>query len=134
MKIVLYVFGALFFLAASFGIIQTLASERIEVVELHTNNEEGEEVITRLWIVDHNDSTYLRSGDDQAGWFQRLTSAGQVDVTRNDVRATYKIKLEPEVRAEINTAMRIKYTWGDEFFSTTFGYEGAIPVKLIPMP
>lgn len=132
MKIALTIFAALFFLIASLGIIQTLASERIEVVELHTNNDADEEVVTRLWIVDHNGSAYLRSGDDQSGWFQRLSRAGEVDVTRGGDRATFKIQLEPSIRADINTLMRNKYTWGDEFFSTTFGYEGAIPVKLIP--
>ena len=33
-------------------LIQLIASERVEVVELHTLNIEGEEIITRLWVVD----------------------------------------------------------------------------------
>ena len=64
-------------------LVQLIASERVEVVELHTLNNEGEEIITRLWVVDDEGYQYLRVGADGSGWFDRLREAEMVDITRN---------------------------------------------------
>ena len=60
-------------------LIQLIASERVEVVELHTLNIEGEEIITRLWVVDYGGYQYLRVGADGSGWFDRLREVEMVD-------------------------------------------------------
>ena len=67
-------------------LIQLIASERVEVVELHTLNNQGEEIITRLWIVDDDGYQYLRVGADGSRWFDRLRAAETVDITRNGRR------------------------------------------------
>lgn len=53
-----------------FMIVQTLASERVEVVALHTLDAKGETITTRIWVADHDGYQYLgrlllRHG---AGW------------------------------------------------------------------
>ena len=48
-------------------LIQLVASERVEVVKLHTTDYEGEEIITRLWVVDYGGYQYLRVGATAQG-------------------------------------------------------------------
>ena len=45
-------------------LIQLVASERVEVVKLNTTDYGGEEIITRLWVVDYGGYQYLRVGAD----------------------------------------------------------------------
>ena len=72
-----------------FGLIM-LASESGEVVVLESQDDQGELQSTRLWVVDHDGSMWLRAGDGQSGWYQRLMTnvqAGQaVYVTREGDR------------------------------------------------
>ena len=112
-------------------LIQLIASERVEVVELHTLNNEGEEIITRLWIVDDDGYQYLRVGADGSGWFDRLQAAEMVDITRNDRRYSYSWTTRQSKSAQINGLMREKYGWGDSFIGhLTGGRGGSIPIEL----
>jgi hypothetical protein len=131
MKIVYGILGAFLALIVAFGVVEKLASERIEVVELHTNDETGQEVTTRLWIVDHEGYPYLRTGDDQSGWFTRLKAQDEIKLTRKDSRQTYQTTQIPGLRDRINTLMQDKYTWGDTFIGYVFGRDDAIPIRLV---
>ena len=62
MKRLKWFLGSITGLIALLLVLQTIASERIEVVELHTLNELGEEVTTRLWVVDDSGYQYLSVG------------------------------------------------------------------------
>ncbi|MDG2249692.1 MAG: hypothetical protein P8N11_02515 [Gammaproteobacteria bacterium] len=123
--------GSIMGLVALLLVLQTIASERIEVVELHTLNELGEEVTTRLWVVDDDGYQYLRVGATGSDWFTRLQANNEFDVTRNDRRYTYTAELREEKSLGINALMQEKYTWGDTFFAIMTGSrEGSIPVEL----
>ena len=112
-------------------LIQLIASERVEVVELHTLNNGGEEIITRLWVVDDDGYQYLRVGADGSGWFDRLQAAEMVDITRNDRRYSYSWTTRQSKSAQINELMREKYGWGDSFIGhLTGGRDGSIPIEL----
>ena len=131
MKFVYWVLGILVGIVVLFGVIQTVASERIEVVELATLDEAGAEQITRLWVVDDDGFAYLRVGADGSGWFSRLQDNGEIQVTRNDEPKRYTTVLRHDKSGRINTLMQEKYTWGDTFFATMFGSrDGSIPVEL----
>ena len=54
MKIFRWILGSVVGLVVLVFVLQLVASERVEVVELHTLDEQGEEVITQLWVVDHS--------------------------------------------------------------------------------
>lgn len=107
----------------AFGVLQYAASERVEVVELHTLNDGGEQVSTRLWIVDHDGHPYLR-GDSGSGWFSRLRAGESVSVTRNGDTGTYSYRIRNENLEAVNRLMREKYTWGDQLVSM-FGGDGS---------
>lgn len=114
------------------GVIQ-VASERIEVVELHTIDEAGEPVTTRLWIVDDEGFQYLRVGADGSGWFSRIEANGEFEVTRSGTRRVYTTVLRPDKSGIVNELMRTKYTWGDTAITFLTGTrEGAIPIELHP--
>ena len=112
-------------------LVQLIASERVEVVELHTLNNEGEEIITRLWVVDDEGYQYLRVGADGSGWFDRLREAEMVDITRNGRRYSYSWTTRQSKSAQINLLMRDKYGWGDSFIGyLTGGRGGSTPIEL----
>ena len=112
-------------------LIQLVASERVEVVKLHTTDYGGEEIITRLWVVDYGGYQYLRVGADGSGWFDRLRAAEMVDITRNGRRNRYSWTTRQSKSAQINELMRDKYGWGDSFIGyLTGGRGGSIPIEL----
>ncbi len=134
MKIALWMLGGLLTLAAAFGALQYAASERVEVVELHTLNDQGEELTTRLWIVDHDGHPYLR-GETGSGWFTRLRASDTVTLTRAGNTLSYSHQVRNDNRAEINRLMREKYTWGDQLVSLFSGgdREQSNVIELIPV-
>ena len=110
-----------------------VASERIEVVQLHTIDEAGEPVTTRLWVVDDKGFQYLRVGPDGSGWFSRIEANGQFEVTRSGVRDTYTTVLRQDKSDLVNELMRAKYTWGDSVIGMLTGSrEGSVPIELHP--
>lgn len=131
MKILGWIPGGFVILGIGFISLQMLASERVEVVEIHTLNEAGEELTTRLWVVDYNGSAYLRSSDDQSGWLRRLKQNQTITVTRAQTSSRYRAILQPELRDNINQLMQEKYTWGDTFIGLVVGRDDAIPIRLV---
>ncbi|MFT7688177.1 MAG: hypothetical protein ACI9FB_003537 [Candidatus Azotimanducaceae bacterium] len=131
MKFLYWAIGSMVGVVVLFLILQTAASERIEVVELHTVDEKGETVTTRLWVMDHEGFQYLRVGGDGSGWFSRIQSNESISLTRGGLTKGYKAVTRPEKSDIINKLMLEKYTWGDTFFATLFGgREGSIPIEL----
>ncbi|MCH7671568.1 MAG: hypothetical protein IIB72_05320 [Proteobacteria bacterium] len=133
MKTVYWLAGILLGLAFILVGIPQIASERVEVVDLHTTDVGGEAVNTRLWIVDDGGYQYLRVGADGSGWFSRLQANGKFQVTRNDTTASYTAVLREDKADTINQLMQTKYGWGDSVMAAMVGgREGAIPVELHP--
>ncbi len=134
MKYLFWAIGLPLGLALGFLALQTLASERVEVVELYTTDEAGETQTTRLWVMDDEGYQYLRVGADGSGWFTRILENGQIEVQRNGETASYTVVQRPDKSEKINTMMQEKYTWGDTFFATVLGSrEGSIPLELHPL-
>ena len=134
-RIALWVCGSILGLILSFAVLQTLASERVEVVELFTVDEDGAEVVTRLWIVDHEGRPFLRVAASGSGWYARLQAQPDIHVRRDDQVLAYRAVPDQAKSEIVNRLMRDKYTWGDAFFATVFGSrEGSIPIELRRIP
>jgi hypothetical protein len=118
-----------------FGLIM-MASETGEVVVLESQNEQGELQSTRLWVVEHDGSMWLRAGDDQSGWYQRLMTnvqAGQaVYVTRDGERFSPSIVSDPSQAAAVNALMDEKYGLSNDAISFLMGEyrQDAVAVRL----
>jgi F420H(2)-dependent quinone reductase len=114
--------------------LEGYASERGEVVVLHTHDASGAAHDTRLWVVDHDGSAWLRAGGPESGWYQRVAADPAISVTRGAIEMRYRATPVPEQRAVINQLMRAKYGWGDQFIGWMIGgRETAIPVRLEPL-
>ena len=134
MKKLYWLAGILLLITFALVGLPQIASERVEVVELHTIDADGEAVTTRLWMVDDAGYQYLRVGGDGSGWFSRLQANGEFQVTRSGNTATYTAVLRADKGDKINQLMQAKYTWGDSVMAAMVGSrEGAIPVELHPM-
>lgn len=120
MKYILWLVGIVLGLALIIGGSQIVASERVEVVQLHTINEAGEEVVTRLWVVDYDGHAYLR-GDTDSDWFKRLQSSARFTLIRGEQAGDFTHKVKNENIDTINELMREKYTWGDRVIETAMG-------------
>lgn len=131
MKITLRILGALLGLFLVVFLLQLVASESGEVVVLTTTDESGEAHETRLWVVDHEGDTWLRSGGEIQGWYQRLVARPDVQVERGGTQTAYRAELVPEARDAINAQMNAKYGWADEVIGLIFGRGGRIPVRLV---
>ena len=134
MKILFWSAGIFFGLfLLGLGVVQ-IASERIEVVEMHTLDEQGELMSTRLWIVDDDELQYLRSNNGTSLWFRRIQENPSFEVTRNGATVVYTAELRRDKRDRINALMHEKYTWGDSLISAITGtQDAAIPVELHPL-
>ena len=131
MKYVLWAIGVPASLALVFLAVQTLASERVEVIDLFTTDELGEMQTTRLWVMDDEGYQYLRVGADGSGWFDRVLQNGEIKVGRNGTTASYTVVQRADKSERINDMMQEKYTWGDTFFATLLGSrDGSIPLEL----
>ena len=134
MKYVLWAIGVPASLALVFLAVQTLASERVEVIDLFTTDELGEMQTTRLWVMDDEGYQYLRVGADGSGWFDRVLQNGEIKVGRNGTTASYTVVQRADKSERINDMMQEKYTWGDTFFATLLGSrDGSIPLELHPV-
>ena len=134
MKYVLWAIGVPASLALVFLAVQTLASERVEVIDLYTTDELGEMQATRLWVMDDEGYQYLRVGSDGSGWFDRVLQNGEIKVGRNGTTASYTVVQRADKSERINDMMQEKYTWGDTFFATMLGSrDGSIPLELHPV-
>ena len=120
MKYILWPVGIVLGLTLIIGGLQVIASERVEVVQLHTINEAGEEVVTRLWVVDYNGHAYLR-GDNDSEWFKRLQSSRKFTLIRGEQTGDFTHRVKNENIDTVNELMREKYTWGDRVIEIAMG-------------
>ena len=132
MKYILWLVGIVLGLALIIGGLQIVASERVEVVQLHTINEAGEEVVTRLWVVDYDGHAYLR-GDTDSDWFKRLQTSERFTLIRGAVPNEFTHKVKNQNIDIVNKLMREKYTWGDQVVELAMGNRaGSNAIELTP--
>ncbi|TFG96725.1 MAG: hypothetical protein E4H11_02970 [Myxococcales bacterium] len=124
--------GALLGLAVVVIATQYLASESGEVVVLRTLDAEGGVHETRLWVVDHEGSAWLRAGNPHGGWFPRLSARPAVEVVRGGQTQPFQAVSTPEARDMINDLMQQKYGLADSYISFYFPRSQKIPVRLVP--
>ena len=131
MKIIGEILLVIVVLFGGLMLLQLVASESGEVVVVETTNAEGQVEETRLWVVDHDQAQWLRSGSPMAGWYQRLEANPQVSVERAGEVFTAQARPDVSQRGVINELMREKYGWADQFISLMFGRDDAIAIELV---
>mgnify|MGYP005698543217 FL=1 len=120
------------YLAFMFGV-----SERGEVVELITQDANGEQFTTRLWIADLDGAMWLRA-DSGSGWYQRLVqhdAQRPATLLRGDAIYSITSTSYPEMVKTLDTLMASKYGLGDTIVDALGGSALAtgIAVKVLPI-
>ena len=129
--------GAFFALIVVYLGLMFGASESGEVVELITQDANGEQFTTRLWVAEHDGAMWLRA-DSGSGCYQRLV---QHDAQRPETllsgEATYSITSTsyPDVVKTLDILMASKYGLGDTIVGALGGSALAtgIAVKVQPI-
>ncbi len=123
--------SVIFALLAIVIVLQIIASESGEVVVITTQDAAGDARETRLWVVDHHGSAWLRSSSPQSGWYQRMLANPQIGVQRGE--ESFAAVAQPAVDAKdtINRLMNDKYGWADDYIGMLFGRDNAIPIRLL---
>ncbi len=130
-KVMLRVLGLLVALVVVVMGLQMIASETGEVVVVTTQDETGVRSETRLWIVEHEGSRWLRSGGGAASlWYQQLLANPQLELLRGTTRYYHRATPVPDMQATVNDLMGEKYGWADSYIGFLFGREDAIAIRL----
>ncbi len=102
-----------------------------EVVALQTMDEHGRGQLTSLWIVeDELGTSWLRAGQSESGWLERIRADPAVEVERDGRLLKYNAVPVPDQRERIHRLMRERYGWSDRIISALRDGSGSIPVRL----
>lgn len=130
-KIGLRALGLLVVLVVGVLGLQMVASETGEVVVVTIQDKAGVKAETRLWIVEHQGSRWLRSsGGGASGWYQQLLANPEFELLRGTTR--YYLRATPvlEMQTTVNDLMNEKYGWADSYIGLLFGREDSIAIRL----
>jgi hypothetical protein len=111
-----------------------LASESGEVVTLTTLDAEGFPHPTRLWVVDRGGSEWVRTGNPDKGWYQRLQADPEVELERagETHRCTAVPVRNPDVSRGVNEVFARKYGSADWIVALSGDASRRVVVRLDP--
>jgi hypothetical protein len=134
MKKVILALGVVGVVAGALGVSMILASELGEVVVLTTFDTNQSAVTTRMWIVDHDGFSWLRSGKGSS-WLERIEGDPNVDLTRGDTTQRFRASpvRTPIPVAQVNTLMREKYGLSDRWISLFVDRGSSVVIRLVPL-
>jgi hypothetical protein len=110
-----------------------LAGEQTEVVRLLTRDETGQPWMTKMWVVDIGDVTWVRVANPQRAWYRRLLANPKVELERGGrVQPRLAIPDEtPATRASVDEAFAAKYGLVDRWYGLLVRHD-AVPIRLVP--
>ena len=101
-----------------------------EVVQIETYDELDFRYTTSLWIVDIHGDSWLRAGDPNAAWLQRIEINPEILLTRDDEVLPVQAEVVEDYGPMINEAMREKYGLADRLISLVHDGEEVVPIRL----
>ena len=126
--------GAAIVLAVLVFGLQMLASESGEVVVVRTFDASGGSHETRLWIVDDHGTAWLRAGQPEASWYQRVRANPDIQVERGGDLYEYRafpIEGGPTV-SHVNNLMFAKYGWAEQVIGIMIDRSRSVAIRLDP--
>ena len=117
-----FAFGLALFWATQYG---------GETVELETVDERGTTFFTTLWVVDLHEEPWLRAGDPEATWLQRLRRDPEVFLVRDGERKVYRAEIDERSTERVNEAMREKYGRADQIVSVVQDHAQSVAIRLV---
>jgi hypothetical protein len=121
-------------IVVAFVLAVIIASESGEVVVLQTFDPVGTGYETRLWVIEDGDRLWLRAGDPESRWLQRLRVKPEVELERGGETRSYQAVPvdDPDVRTWLNASLAEKYGWADRFVSILGDHSVCVPTRLDP--
>jgi hypothetical protein len=103
-----------------------------EVVTLQTRGSDGEWQTTPLWIVDFEDSSYLRAGTPEgSAWVARLQANPEVRLERGGKLENVRLVAEPARLQAVHAEMAEKYGWANDFVALMSGDRSqSLPLRI----
>ncbi len=111
MRIIL---GLVLVIAVLVGTMALASEMGGEVVIVSTTDDRDVPFETSLWIVDYRGSQYLRAGDRDSAWVQRLKKRPTIQMERRGETVTYRALPDPSNTANINALMAQEYGIADQ--------------------
>lgn len=84
-----------------------------EVIVLRTENDGGEWIETRLWIVDDDGASWLHGGD--SNWMHNLRARPIVEIVRRGETHRYRARSLPGPHPKVHELLRAKYGVADRW-------------------
>ena len=105
-----------------------------EVVVLTTTAPDGALYETQLWIVEHENSLYLRAASPKARWLERIRGSSSVMLLRGTARQEWlAVPLSSEaLRDAVDQAMTRKYGTADRLWRYFRDGSQTVPIRLDP--
>ena len=127
---------ALGLLAAALVSVALLVDEG-EIVTLISRDDGGMEHETQLWIVQVDQTPYLRAANPEVEWLGRIESEPLVTIEREDeVRQLFLAATQTDqaLKRRVNLAMAQKYGLADRIWGLLSSRSSATPIRLSPAP
>ena len=127
------IIGVGILLAAFVSVLIITATPLVgEVVTVHTHGADGEWETTPLWIVDLDNTSYLRAGTPEgSGWFTRLQANPDVRLERAGELHDVRLVEEPAQLQAVHRKMAEKYGWADAVVGLMSGDSSkALPLRV----
>jgi hypothetical protein len=132
MRIVIWIIGVVLLGIVAFYGIVIAASESGEVVILSTTNGNGNDLDTRLWVVDYGGAEWVRTGHPGKGWFTRVVANPRVKVLRGGRRTDRQAVpiREQSIVDGVNAVFSSKYGIADKIVALSGDASKRVPVRL----
>jgi hypothetical protein len=105
-----------------------------EVVKLRTTDSLGIVRETSLWVVDDVGLQWLRAGNPDASWLERIRANSAVELERGDTIGRYTAVPVEGARVRINALMAERYGWADRLIGLFTSRDQSVPIRLEPRP
>lgn len=96
-------------------VLAVLIPDKGEVVRLVTQDADGQQRYTDLWIAEIDGHAFFRAGNPGVGWLARLEASDRTYLEREGrtLEIETLIENDPEIRDQLNLAMAEKYGFVD---------------------
>jgi hypothetical protein len=111
-----------------------LAAERTEVAVLRTLDGAGAVHETKLWVVDVDNTPWLRAARSGRAWLERIRERPDVELVRDGVARPYRavVLTDPATRERVDAAFAAKYGVTNWWYGLALRKD-PVPVRLDPI-
>lgn len=124
---------------AGIVVIGALLLDEGQVVTLLTH-EDGREYETQVWIVEVDDTLYIRSNQPDSEWLERIDVRPEVglrwkdDVGAEELRLRAKRVVDPKRRERVNAELARKHGLAEAVWSSLVDRGESVVLELVPVP